>query len=366
MSETSAHTPTPTPGLLGLFQKRFEGDDALLALAGLRFRQAGLGTELYARTPEDLEWQWPYRPTPEGLATVHLDRNLNLLEERSHNLIEEFAARCRNRVFGMIVHDQRELQSQPEAYLAAVQRVAAALDKIEGAPRLYIEYAVGLEPAEFAAFFDRTRELESVSACIDVGHVGIREVRSTYSRKHPGDDVCGLRFDDPLVVPLADEIQEAVRSCLPVVLELIRTLARHRKPLHFHLHDGHPLSKYSPYSVSDHLSFLAQIPVPFEYDGRYSLPTLYGPEGLFQIVTTALAAIEPGSLSFNLEIHPTEGRLALRDAAHLFQHWQVRSNAERMNYWLSILAENRQLLTAGLRTNSSHGNSGGKLERFQS
>src|ERR1035441_9500157 len=56
------------------------------------------------------------------------------------------------------------------------------------------------------------------------------------------------------------------------------------------------------------------------------------------------------------------GRLALRDAAHLFQHWQVRSNAERMNYWLSILAENRQLLTAGLRTNSSHGNSGGKLE----
>src|SRR5271157_681786 len=54
------------------------------------------------------------------------------------------------------------------------------------------------------------------------------------------------------------------------------------------------------------------------------------------------------------------GRLVLCDAAHLFQHWQVRSPAERMNSWLSILAENRQLLTTGLGTNSSHGDSGGK------
>ena len=44
------------PPVLGLFQKRFEGDDALLELARRRFEQAGLGAEMYAGTPEELEW----------------------------------------------------------------------------------------------------------------------------------------------------------------------------------------------------------------------------------------------------------------------------------------------------------------------
>jgi len=37
---------------LGLFDKRIEGDDRLLELARLRFRQAGLGAELHAGSPE--------------------------------------------------------------------------------------------------------------------------------------------------------------------------------------------------------------------------------------------------------------------------------------------------------------------------
>src|ERR1019366_7467093 len=42
------------PRILALFQKRIEGDDSLLRLAGLRFRQTGLGTEVYAGTPDEL------------------------------------------------------------------------------------------------------------------------------------------------------------------------------------------------------------------------------------------------------------------------------------------------------------------------
>lgn len=43
------------PRILALFQKRIEGDDALLQLAGLRFKEAGLGTEFYAETTAELD-----------------------------------------------------------------------------------------------------------------------------------------------------------------------------------------------------------------------------------------------------------------------------------------------------------------------
>jgi hypothetical protein len=35
----------------------------------------------------------------------------------------------------------------------------------------------------------------------------------------------------------------------------------------------------------------------------------------------------------------------LTDAAWLFPHWQDTTNAERMNYWLSVLAENAMLIS---------------------
>jgi hypothetical protein len=50
-------------------------------------------------------------------------------------------------------------------------------------------------------------------------------------------------------------------------------------------------------------------------------------------------------VSFTLEIHQVEGRLPLADASGLFRHWQDLTNAERMNYWLSVLAENAMLIS---------------------
>jgi hypothetical protein len=53
-------------------------------------------------------------------------------------------------------------------------------------------------------------------------------------------------------------------------------------------------------------------------------------------------------LSYTLEIHEMDGSLPLRDASNLFHHWRDKTNAERMNRWLWVLLENRQLLGAAL------------------
>jgi hypothetical protein len=91
-----------------------------------------------------------------------------------------------------------------------------------------------------------------------------------------------------------------------------------------------------------------RVPVPFSHDGRQSLPTMYGPAGLAAIVSTAMAATSLEQLSFTLEIHQVEGRLPLEDAAGLFKHWRDTSNAERMNYWLSVLANNGLLVDTSM------------------
>jgi hypothetical protein len=60
-------------------------------------------------------------------------------------------------------------------------------------------------------------------------------------------------------------------------------------------------------------------------------------------VSTAIDACPPRGASFTVEVHQVEGRLPLSDAAWLFAHWQDTANAERMNYWLSVLSENAML-----------------------
>jgi hypothetical protein len=93
------------------------------------------------------------------------------------------------------------------------------------------------------------------------------------------------------------------------------------------------------------LGFLDKIPIPFEYKGRKSLDPMFGPSGLMRIVTESLRLLGTDRASFSLEIHPTEGRLPLGDASYLFSHWKDKGNAERMNYWLSVLLRNHQLVS---------------------
>jgi hypothetical protein len=194
----------------------------------------------------------------------------------------------------------------------------------------------------FLEVAERLREVPQVGACVDVGHVGIAQARGRFSGTHPGLDLVALHPDDARLPELAADVQAAVGSALPAVLELIRSLGQVGGPVHRHLHDGHPLIP----GLSDRFSFLTRVPVPFDYRGRRSLDPLYGPAGLAAIARAAVDA--GGEASLTLEIHQAEGRRPLGDAAGLFGHWRDLTNAERMNHWLAVLAETTLLVTSAL------------------
>jgi hypothetical protein len=334
---------------LGLFEKRIQGDDCLMELARLRFQQEGLGAEMHACSPEELDELMKFRPSPDGPVVVHLARDLNLVEEQNQRRIMDFASHFAGRLYGLVVHDRLEMAVRPEDFLRAAREVESRLEKIERCPMLFIEYAAGLEPETFANFFASIRELARISACIDIGHVGIWQARNAYSQMHPGEDICSLKSEASKLPQVMADVEKAVGSALPRVLNLTEALGPLGKPVHFHLHDGHPLSTFSPFGVSDHLSFLVEIPLGFEYHGGRAVPLMFGPAGLSRIVAQAIEAIGRERVSFTLEIHPTAERLALGDATPLFGNWRDKTNAERMNHWLSVLIQNHSLLIEGFK-----------------
>jgi len=324
-----------------LFQQRIDGDDALLKLAGLRFAQMGAAAEVYADSPDQLEYVLQFVPSHARLPIVHLSRRVNVLHGPDRAVVREFADRFAGRVAGLVVHDKREMAGNTDRLLAAMRELNAHLCQRPDSPLVFLEYAAGLDRGWFIEVAERLQAAERVSCCIDVGHIGLRQATARFERRHPGLDLKKLSPMDDRLPGLVADVQDAVGSALPHVLEVIGSLGRVGKHVHFHLHDGHPLIP----GLRDHFSFLTRLPIPFSYEGRRSLSTMYGPSGLASIVSTATAACAPHGVSFTFEIHQVEGRLPLGDAAGLFPHWQDTTNAERMNHWLSVLSENALLIS---------------------
>jgi len=324
-----------------LFQQRIDGDDALLKLAGLRFAQMGAAAEVYADSPDQLEYVLQFVPSHARLPIVHLSRRVNVLHGPDRAVVREFADRFAGRVAGLVVHDKREMAGNTDRLLAAMRELNAHLCQRPDSPLVFLEYAAGLDRGWFIEVAERLQAAERVSCCIDVGHIGLRQATARFERRHPGLDLKKLSPMDDRLPGLVADVQDAVGSALPHVLEVIGSLGRLGKHVHFHLHDGHPLIP----GLRDHFSFLTRLPIPFSYEGRRSLSTMYGPSGLASIVSTATAACAPHGVSFTFEIHQVEGRLPLGDAAWLFPHWQDTTNAERMNHWLSVLSENALLIS---------------------
>jgi hypothetical protein len=324
-----------------LFQQRVDGDDALLKLAGLRFAQMGLAAEVHARTPDQLEYVLQFVPSHARLPVVHLDRGINVLHGRDRAVVREFADRFAGRVAGLVVHDKREMAAQTDRLLAALRKLNARLCERPDGPLVFLEYAAGLDRGWFVEVAERLQAAERVSCCIDVGHIGLRQAAARFADRHPGLNLRKLSPVDDRLPDLVADVQDAVGSALPHVLDVTRSLARLGKHLHFHLHDGHPLVP----GLRDHFSFLTRLPIPFSFQGRQSLSMMYGPGGLASIVSAAIEACSPRGASFTIEVHQVEGRLPLTDAAWLFPHWRDTTNAERMNYWLSVLSENAMLIS---------------------
>jgi hypothetical protein len=340
LGETSTVATTAAqvvPGAIhALFQQRIAGDDALLKLAGLRFAQMGVAAEVYADTPDQLEYVLRFVPAHARLPMVHLNRGVDVLHERGRAAVREFADRFAGRVAGLIIHDHHEMGAQTDRLLAGMR-----LRERPGGPVVYLEYAAGLDPGWFVEVAERLQDAERVSCCIDVGHIGIKQASARFWLRHPGLGLGHLTPADYRLPDLVADVQDAVGSALPDVLDVIRSLGRLGKQLHFHLHDGHPLIP----GLADHFSFLTRLPIPFTYQGRQSLSTMYGPGGLAAIVSAATEASPPQGVSFTVEVHQVEGRLPLADAIRLFRHWRDTTNAERMNYWLSVLSDNAMLIS---------------------
>lgn len=338
----AAALETTTPPLHALFQRRVAGDDALLELARLRFEQFGLAAEIYAESATDLEHELAFVPPAARPPMVHLSRRIDLLHEPDREAVTALIRGFGDRVSGFVVHDRPDMPARLDEFRDAAADISRALVDA-GHARLFVEYAARCELAEFVAMGETLDGIPQVGLCIDTGHVGIYEARREFARLRPdvGLDLARLAPDHPLLPGVVDDVQAAVATALPAVVKLTGALVERGLPVHYHLHDGHPLI----HGLSDHFGFQSRLPIPFSHRGVRSLDQLYGVTGLAAILA-ATQAFEPGQVSLTLEIHQVVGRLPLAEAAGLFAHWRDLTNAERMNAWLAVLTEHAVLVDA--------------------
>ncbi len=328
--------------LHGLFDKRVRGDDALLALSQSRFEQVGLAAEMFAGSPDGLAHVLRFTPAASRAPMVHLSRDLDLLRERDRAAIVEMVRRFAGQLSGFVLHDRHDMPRRLDEVARAAAQVSAAL-VAHGTSCLFVEYAAGSTLEEFVALGECLAPFEQVGLCIDIGHVGVRAARRRFAELVPSAqvDLAALHADDPRMPELVDAVVAAVAVGRSSVTTLTRAVGSQTNPVHFHLHDGHPLVP----GLSDHFAFQGSLPIPFLWRGRRSLPTLYGVEGLADVLRTARECIPQERLSMTLEIHQGYGRLALdADAAALFRHWTDLTNAERQNAWLALVTQSAALV----------------------
>jgi len=334
---------TPDVPVHALFQQRLSGDHALLDLTRLRFEQAGLAAEVYAGSAAELDHVLRFTPPRARPPMVHLPRDLDLLEAGHRARVADLVRHAGEQVSGFVVHDRRHLPQRPDELAASAAALSDVLAEA-GPARLYVEYAAGLLPAEFAKLAAVLRGVPRLGVCVDTGHVGSRQARRQFAARRPDLDLdlSALTAEHPRLPEVVDDVATAVAAALPDLLGLIEAVGRIDLPVHLHLHDGHPLAAGLP----DHFGFLTSWPIPVEYRGRRAMPPLFGPSGLEAIVATARRACR--DLSITLEIHQWVGRRPLLDAAPLFEHWRDLEHAERTEAWLAVIAENAALTSAAL------------------
>ena len=240
--------------------------------------------EVYAENPDQLEYLLRFVPENDTLPVVHLNRSADLLRQSGRDLVESFASRFPGRVAGLVVHDKAAMAERLPEVLATMRALGTPSPGHAGRPMVYLEYAAGLPVDLFAALGEQLADVDRASLCIDIGHVAVQHARGVRLSSSSDAHWSNLSLTDPRLPEVADQVEAATRSALQVVLELISRVCTIGKPVHFHLHDGHPLVP----GLSDHFSFLTRFPVPFEVAGAYALPPLFGPDGLAAVLDQAV------------------------------------------------------------------------------
>jgi len=337
-----------TPKLLAMLTKQEIAGQRAPRLAQGEAGGSRLGAEISPRTPptstgssSSAGRQTLHRPPPAGLQP-HAGRG------HRHPARLRLGPRV-GRLFGLVTHDSRLFETEPAQALEVLREADRRLSTVPDSPMLFVEYASGIAPLAFASVFEQLRRAEE----------GERLHRRG-ARGHPGLSA-RLRRDRParprhLHPPAGDPRPRAASStrsrprsskALPTVLSLVERLTSLGKPVHFHLHDGHPLSPLSPYGVADHLAFLQPIRLPFNRPGEgQMLSGMFRPAGLRTIVRAALAKLPSKRVSFMLEIHPRPAVSRSASTPPLFSHWADTTNAERMNYWLENLVRTSMMVRA--------------------
>src|SRR5262249_15530763 len=152
-----------------------QGDEALLRLAQARFAAFGLLPEFYPGTPDELGRELPFHPLPGQPISVHLPRNIRMLEAKGRDAVCAFAARFARELSWLVVPDQRERAARFDDYVAAGRDLDAKLRGLTPGPTVHIEYAAGVPTEAFVALFEAVRDCPRVSACVDISHIGIRQ-----------------------------------------------------------------------------------------------------------------------------------------------------------------------------------------------
>src|SRR5262245_37823736 len=137
------------PRLHAIFHRHIPGDEALFRLKQARFAAADVLPEPCPATPDELSRVLAYHPLPGRPISVHLPRSIGLLDERGHDAVCAFAQRFADEASVLVVHDQPEVVSRFDDYVAAVRRLDGRLQKLGRGPNLHIEYAAGLPTEAF-------------------------------------------------------------------------------------------------------------------------------------------------------------------------------------------------------------------------
>ena len=324
------------PAVNGLLNYHIKGDEALLYLGRDRYERAEMGAEIHPASPEHLRSILKF--TPAGVrSTVHLPYAVTL-DYDTIALIRDFVVAGGEKISGYVLHDTLFYATDLAAGLDIIRRLNMALTGWSGAV-VHIEYAVGLPFAVFRELAEGISELDNIGICVDIGHIGINATAAAYAELNPGVDVKRLKPGADVTSAVYADIALAVQNGRKFAFDYIESLVNIGVKMHFHLHDGHPLSTFSPYGVCDHLPFFWEIPTLLPDIG--SVGGIYGVSGLKRVLEIVLVANNQSQMSYTIEIHPQPGQKELEPGQRgYFSGWTDLTNARAMNFWMDIVIQN--------------------------
>ena len=324
------------PDVNGLLNYHIKGDEALLHLGHDRYEIAGIGAELHPASPEHLSQILKFAPAGRT-STVHLPYSV-VLDHDDTDTICDFVFAGGSKISGFVLHDSMSYRDDISSGIEYIKRLSS---KLEGKTDAFVcvEFAVGLP---FEVYFDlimQIKDLPNIGACIDIGHIGINATVADFYRTHPSIYVRDLKPDPGMSLETFYKIEQSTLAGRNCAFKYIEQICKSGAYVHFHLHDGHPMSTFSPYGVCDHLPFFMEIPTLLPEIG--AIGGMYGVSGLRHILELAITNIPQQRRTFTLEVHPQPGaKKVLREHMKYFANWSDMTNAYAMNYWMELVIQN--------------------------